>query len=124
MLGDLGDTVVDHSPEKTQKEIVVAATLELQKPPTRKQASLRRPKAEQIADDPIASATAADEVLSAGSTLDVESPIAEPAAEHSAVELRHEAIARAAYFLAEARGFEHGRELEDWLAAERLTDVP
>jgi hypothetical protein len=52
-----------------------------------------------------------------------ESPIAEPAAEQSAAESRHEAIARAAYFLAEARGFEHGRELEDWLAAERLTDV-
>jgi hypothetical protein len=50
--------------------------------------------------------------------------MAEPAAEHSAAESRHEAIARAAYFLAEARGFEHGRELEDWLAAERLTDVP
>ena len=32
---------------------------------------------------------------------------------------RHEAIARAAYFLAEARGFEPGHELDDWLAAEQ-----
>lgn len=31
----------------------------------------------------------------------------------------HEAIARSAYFLAEARGFEPGHELDDWLAAER-----
>lgn len=30
-----------------------------------------------------------------------------------------EHIAVAAYFKAEARGFEPGRELEDWLAAER-----
>lgn len=102
----------------------MAATLELQKPPTRKEASLRGPKAAYIADDPIASATAADEVSSAaGSTLGVESPIAEPAADDAAAP-RHEAIARAAYFLAEARGFEHGREVEDWLAAERLIDVP
>lgn len=100
----------------------MAATLELPNPPTGKQTSLRRPKAAHTADEPIASATTADEVLSAGSTLG-ESPIAEPAAEQSAAESRHEAIARAAYFLAEARGFEHGRELEDWLAAERLTDV-
>jgi hypothetical protein len=34
-------------------------------------------------------------------------------------ESRHEAIARAAYFLAEARGFEPGHELDDWLSAER-----
>lgn len=32
---------------------------------------------------------------------------------------RHEAIARSAYFLAEARSFEPGHELDDWLAAER-----
>ena len=30
----------------------------------------------------------------------------------------YEAIARAAYFLAEARGFAPGHELDDWLAAE------
>lgn len=34
-------------------------------------------------------------------------------------ESRHEEIARAAYFLAESRGFEPGHELDDWLAAER-----
>lgn len=34
-------------------------------------------------------------------------------------ESRHEEIARAAYFLAEARGFEPGHELDDWLAAEQ-----
>ena len=37
---------------------------------------------------------------------------------------RQEAIARAAYFLAEARGFEPGHELDDWLAAEQqLTGI-
>jgi hypothetical protein len=34
-------------------------------------------------------------------------------------EVRHETIATAAYFLAQARGFEPGRELDDWLAAEQ-----
>ena len=29
-------------------------------------------------------------------------------------------IAEAAYFLAESRGFEPGRELEDWVAAENI----
>ncbi len=32
---------------------------------------------------------------------------------------RHQLIALAAYFRAEARGFAPGRELEDWLAAEQ-----
>lgn len=32
---------------------------------------------------------------------------------------RHSQIAEAAYFLSEARGFAQGRELDDWLAAER-----
>jgi len=31
----------------------------------------------------------------------------------------HDEIARAAYFIAEARGFEPGPELDDWLAAEQ-----
>lgn len=35
---------------------------------------------------------------------------------------RHERIARAAYRRAEARGFEPGHELADWLAAEREID--
>ncbi len=34
-------------------------------------------------------------------------------------ESRQQAIAQAAYFRAEARGFEPGHELEDWLAAEQ-----
>lgn len=31
---------------------------------------------------------------------------------------RREAIAKAAYFLSERRGFQPGHELEDWIAAE------
>ncbi len=38
-------------------------------------------------------------------------------APHSSEE-RHAAIAQAAYFRAQKRGFAPGRELEDWLAAE------
>jgi hypothetical protein len=36
--------------------------------------------------------------------------------------LRHDMISESAYFRAEARGFFPGRELEDWLAAEREID--
>lgn len=32
-------------------------------------------------------------------------------------------IAESAYYRAEARGFEAGHELEDWLAAEREIDL-
>jgi len=38
-------------------------------------------------------------------------------------EEREAMIAEAAYFRAEARGFEAGHELEDWLAAEREIDM-
>ncbi len=33
-------------------------------------------------------------------------------------ESHHEAIAKAAYYLAEARGFDPGHDVDDWLAAE------
>ncbi len=39
------------------------------------------------------------------------------------VDSREAEIARVAYFLAQARGFGPGRELEDWLAAEREVDA-
>ena len=40
-------------------------------------------------------------------------------------EARREAIAKAAYYLAEQRGFEPGHELEDWVAAEaRVNALP
>lgn len=59
--------------------------------------------------------------------LAVAAPSAEPSADpptHPTVESHHEAIARAAYHLAEARGFEPGRELDDWLAAEQKLSSP
>jgi hypothetical protein len=46
------------------------------------------------------------------------SPFSRPASADDIAE-RHERIARAAYLRAEARGFEPGHELEDWLEAER-----
>jgi hypothetical protein len=39
------------------------------------------------------------------------------------VDSREAEIARVAYVLAQARGFGPGRELEDWLAAEREVDA-
>lgn len=39
-----------------------------------------------------------------------------------ATEQRHASIAIAAYYLAEHRGFQAGRELEDWLRAESEID--
>ena len=38
-------------------------------------------------------------------------------------EWRHTMIAQRAYCLAERRGFEPGRELDDWLAAEAVIDA-
>jgi hypothetical protein len=40
----------------------------------------------------------------------------------SDLDTRHSRISEAAYRLAEARGFESGSELDDWLAAERELD--
>ncbi len=36
---------------------------------------------------------------------------------------RHAMIAQAAYFIAEARGFQPGCDMADWLAAERQIDA-
>jgi hypothetical protein len=44
-----------------------------------------------------------------------------PAAEDAAE--RHDRIARAAYRRAQARGFEPGHDLDDWLEAEREIDA-
>lgn len=38
-------------------------------------------------------------------------------------EIRQKRIAEMAYSLAECRNFEPGAELDDWLAAEHLTDL-
>ena len=51
-----------------------------------------------------------------------------PAHEHEPrglidAQTRHDMILRAAYSMAECRGFEPGHELEDWLAAERQIDA-
>ena len=45
---------------------------------------------------------------------DIRYPVAD-----RAIELTHEEITRRAYQLYEARGGEHGRDLQDWLQAER-----
>lgn len=61
----------------------------------------------------------------------VEGAVADALEEHEALpngglppdpDLRHELISRAAYALAERRDFTPGREIDDWLAAEREID--
>ena len=47
----------------------------------------------------------------------------EDVARAAAAQTRHEMIAVGAYFLAEARGFAAGCELDDWLRAEAEIDV-
>jgi hypothetical protein len=37
-------------------------------------------------------------------------------------EMRRQLVAAEAYFFAERRGFSAGREIEDWVAAERVVD--
>ena len=48
---------------------------------------------------------------------------AEDVASAAATQRKHEMIAEAAYFLAEARGFAAGCELDDWLRAEAEIDA-
>jgi hypothetical protein len=51
------------------------------------------------------------------------STVASEAAALAGPEARHGIIAQAAYFRAQQRGFEPGRELEDWLTAEAEVDA-
>lgn len=37
--------------------------------------------------------------------------------------MRRTMIAKAAYYIAEQRGFGHGREVEDWLLAQKQIDA-
>jgi hypothetical protein len=47
-------------------------------------------------------------------------PVAAPAAKGSIdARERYQLVAREAYYLAEKRGFAPGREMEDWIAAEK-----
>ncbi len=60
---------------------------------------------------------------------ETESPPLKPDAEAAAHSLRrsaawrHERVAKAAYYLAAARGFEPGHEAEDWALAELQADA-
>jgi hypothetical protein len=49
-------------------------------------------------------------------------PVAPQRIEISA-EARHAMVAEAAYLRAERRGFSHGHDVEDWLAAEAEVDT-
>lgn len=81
------------------------------------------PIAGTTANDLPGAATAADVSLAAAPAVDAE-PQTTGLAADEATESRHEAIAQAAYFLAQARAFEPGHELDDWLAAEQQIDAP
>lgn len=73
---------------------------------------------------------ATNAVLSASSSGRVQSrpvPVSKPNSHgsmgSSSAEKRRIMIAEAAYYMAERRGFEAGRELEDWLLAEAQVDA-
>ena len=53
---------------------------------------------------------------------DEETETSIPPASSMSAEQRREMIAEAAYFRAQGRNFEPGRELEDWMAAEAQID--
>jgi hypothetical protein len=72
------------------------------------QSQSRRPMGQQLKTD-----TASDSLRSGLSAR--ASPLI-PAS------LRNDMVREAAYFRAQARGFTHGRELEDWIAAEQEID--
>jgi Protein of unknown function (DUF2934) len=46
-----------------------------------------------------------------------------PIAENRSAESRRDRIARAAYYLSEARGFEPGHDAEDWLLGQSAIDA-
>jgi hypothetical protein len=46
-------------------------------------------------------------------------PESDDPSDHDACAVPHERVARAAFLIAEARGFASGAELDDWLAAEQ-----
>ena len=96
----------------------MAVTLEIPKPRDETLPAPEAPVAPGTAAVPTGVAIAADLLLSADPSADIAS--SEPSLSVDAAgESRHEAIAQAAYLLAEARGFEPGHELDDWLAAEQ-----
>lgn len=71
-----------------------------------------------IAPDP-------NETIAPAAAAATEEPSVAPSAQAPSPDagLRHVMIAEMAFFIAEARGFEPGREFDDWLAAEREIDL-
>lgn len=85
---------------------------------------LKRSSAQEVATKPVpepAGPAAPAQIREIRPPEEQDAPPAAPAviATDAGYESHHEAIARAAYFLAEARGFEPGHDLEDWFAAEQ-----
>jgi len=72
----------------------------------------------RVQDGGLAAGTRVGELMTPGAPADTSSsPSLLPSAEE-----RHARIAREAYLRAEQRGFEPGKEVDDWLAAERQVD--
>lgn len=76
----------------------------------------KQPKTKQKKPDAAKGATGA-KPKAVRSTVSASSAVTARADSEELAELRIEMIARAAYLRAEQRGFEPGRELDDWLAA-------
>jgi Protein of unknown function (DUF2934) len=78
-----------------------------------------------IQSDEKAAATSAPRVRAKAATPRVKKPTAKAPAAYVAVseDVRRGMIAEGAYLRAERRGFAHGHEAEDWLAAEAEVDA-
>jgi hypothetical protein len=73
------------------------------------------PESNSSTDEPLESASIQSLAPGdAGTEMSAPEVIAVP----DGCESRHEAVAKAAYFLSQARGFEPGHELDDWFLAE------
>ena len=77
----------------------------------------RRPRSRRRAGSPAAHARTPAGAPDARATGSAGQPVMIDAG------MRLEMISRAAYYLAERRGFDPGHELEDWLAAESEIDL-
>jgi len=86
--------------------------------------ALKRSSAQNVATKPVSEApapAAPEPIREVLPPEELAAPAVAPEviATEAGYESHHEAISRAAYFLAEARGFDPGHDLDDWLAAEQ-----
>ncbi len=89
--------------------------------PHSREASLQRVAAPAESEPSAAQPSQSETTRDVKTQPEIDAVIAAPAviATDGGCESHHEATAKAAYFLAAARGFHPGHELDDWLLAEQ-----